>query len=184
MSDRKTMVVVIDIESTGIDTRTAKLVQLGAVAMDPETGRTQVLFNSNSNPGIPIPDGAREVHGISDEDVRWSPTNAMVIRCLDYQLAVLSRAFDLILAGYNSDSYDIPVLKNLCADRHIYGLPTLDAFRLAARMNLPTEGLKLTQVYKHVSGKEPVNAHDATADCYMTAKILFHQMEHFKMRSR
>ena len=57
----------IDAASTGLDTRTARIVRLTVLKIDNTgTERTRSVL---VNPGTPIPPGATEVHGITDDDV-------------------------------------------------------------------------------------------------------------------
>jgi len=69
ISDKR--IVLFDLETTSPDTKAARIVQFGAVVLEPDDKiRTieHLIF-----PGIPIPPEATEVHGISDEMVADCP---------------------------------------------------------------------------------------------------------------
>jgi DNA polymerase-3 subunit epsilon len=66
--------IVLDTETTGTDTETDRVVELGLVAFEfvPSTGeivRVTGVYDSLEDPGVPIPPEATEIHGITDEMV-------------------------------------------------------------------------------------------------------------------
>lgn len=63
--------VAFDVETTGLDARTDKVVEFGAVRFD-RNGRLEE-YAQLVNPGCPIPPAALSVHGITDEEVAGSP---------------------------------------------------------------------------------------------------------------
>ncbi|MBU4491108.1 MAG: hypothetical protein KKD69_01435 [Euryarchaeota archaeon] len=63
-------------------------------------GREEVL-SEIINPGIPIPPGASQIHGIYDQDVQDKPQ----FRGRAQELLTWLNGCDL--AGYNSDKFDI-----------------------------------------------------------------------------
>lgn len=67
--------VALDTETTGLDTVRDRVVQIGAVrlARGRVTGQT---FETLVDPGIPIPEGGRGIHGIDDTMVRSAPAFA------------------------------------------------------------------------------------------------------------
>ena len=67
---------VIDLETTGTDTREDRIVEVAVLTVYP--GGTAVSFVRRVNPGRPIPAGASAVHGITDADVADSPAFAAV----------------------------------------------------------------------------------------------------------
>lgn len=72
-------VIVIDTETTGLDARTERVVELAAVLLeeDPHTGwHPSDTFSSLVCPGIPIPPTASAVHHLVDEDVAGAPALA------------------------------------------------------------------------------------------------------------
>jgi len=105
--------VVIDSETTGLDPRSARVVELAAVRL--VGGRIEIegAFRRLINPGGPIPLAATRVHGIDDAAVTDAPAfrgiwpefsdawaNAVVIgHTIGFDLAVLERACCWSAAG-------------------------------------------------------------------------------------
>ena len=98
----KRPIVFIDLETTGINVSSDRIVEISALKIHPN-GKEQWL-NTRVNPEMPIPEKATEIHGISDEDVAGSPTFKEIAK----NVAVFLEGCDL--AGYNAIKFDIPVL--------------------------------------------------------------------------
>lgn len=64
--------IVIDTETTGLDPKRDKIVEIGAVELVDyrPTGRT---FHCYANPGIPMPADAVDVHGLTDDFLAQFP---------------------------------------------------------------------------------------------------------------
>ena len=69
---REIEIALVDVETTGRDAGTDRVVELG-IAVG-RGGEIVARYNWLINPGVPIPDGARAVHGISDDDVKDAPS--------------------------------------------------------------------------------------------------------------
>jgi DNA polymerase-3 subunit epsilon len=69
-------IAVLDTETTGRDPQNDRIVEIGIVIG--VRGEVFKRLNWLVNPGIPIPDAAREVHGISDDDVKDAPRFAQI----------------------------------------------------------------------------------------------------------
>lgn len=73
-------VAVIDFETTGTNPATDRVVEIGVVGFD---GGTMVFRESLLiNPGMPIPEDSRAVHGISDDEVADAPRFAEALPAL------------------------------------------------------------------------------------------------------
>jgi CBS domain-containing protein len=122
--------VVLDTETTGLDARTARLVQIGAIRIAGADIDHGERFESLVNPGIPIPAVTTAVHGITDARVRDAPRFAAVAPALadflrssvvighaiGYDLAVLRREHDLAgLAWRPPRALDVRQLARLAA---------------------------------------------------------------------
>ena len=66
--------VVVDTETTGLDARTARLVQIGAVRLGGGSLDKSERFEQLVDPGVPIPAIASAIHGIKDEHVGNAPS--------------------------------------------------------------------------------------------------------------
>ncbi|MFF2658741.1 exonuclease domain-containing protein [Kitasatospora sp. NPDC058032] len=67
-----------DTETTGVDVETDRIVS-AALVVQSAPGAVPVATDWLADPGVPIPDGARAVHGISDETVRAHGRPAAVV---------------------------------------------------------------------------------------------------------
>ena len=94
---------VLDIQSTGLNPDTARIVQLSVLRVDPDGGEN--LKSVIVNPGIAIPASATHVHGISDSTVVGKP----VFRAYARGLADHLEGCDL--AGFGIKRFGIPLLQ-------------------------------------------------------------------------
>lgn len=98
----KNPLIFFDLETTGVDTVKDRIVEISMLKVLPngtEEVRTKLI-----NPQMPIPAGATEVHGISDEDVKDAPTFKQIAK----SLADFMEGCDI--AGFNSSRFDVPLL--------------------------------------------------------------------------
>lgn len=90
--------VYFDLEGTGTDPYTDRIVEICMVEVGP--GAAQTPFVARVNPTVPIPAEATAVHGISDADVADEPTFAEIA-------PTVQRAVEgAVLCGYNIRRYD------------------------------------------------------------------------------
>lgn len=66
-------VVALDLETTGLDVRRARIVQIGAVPVSRGALGVGGEFSMLVNPGAPIPASATAIHGLSNADVLGAP---------------------------------------------------------------------------------------------------------------
>ena len=92
-----------DLETTGIDPATDKIVEISALQLAPDGTRDSKT--RRVNPGRPIPPEASAVHGILDDDVCDEPTFGQIARSL------LDWIGDADLAGFNIRRFDVPLLE-------------------------------------------------------------------------
>ncbi len=64
-------IALLDVETTGRDASIDRVVEIGIVVG--RSGEVVARYNWLVNPGMPIPEEARAVHGISDADVKDAP---------------------------------------------------------------------------------------------------------------
>ena len=157
--------VAFDSETTGLDTNVARMIQLGAVRIEHGEVDESQNFQSLINPGVPIPDESRAIHGISDEDVADAPDFARVVADFD--------AFrgDSVIVGYAS-GFDLAMLKR---EREIAGLDWVAPRCLDVRYlvnllapNLPDFSLDTIAGW---CGIEISDRHSALGDAIATAAI-------------
>jgi DNA polymerase-3 subunit epsilon len=88
-------VALLDVETTGRDAAHDRVIEVGIVVG--RGGEVVARYNWLLNPGIPIPQESREVHGITDEQVASSPSFEAVAQ----EIADALR--NRIPAAYNAD---------------------------------------------------------------------------------
>jgi len=161
--------IIIDLETTGVSVTTDRIVQIGAI----EINGTEIISEKNMlvNPGMPISAGATEVHGISDEDVKDAPLFGRISKSL----------FEFLdgrkIGGYNSNSFDIPILIEEFSRVGIDWNPDLSDLVDFFRMEAAIYQRNLSAAYKRYTGKELDDAHDALADVKATFEVMKGQMK-------
>lgn len=160
--DRPT--IVIDFETTSVDTELTRIVQIGAIKY--KTDGTTEEKNVLINPEIPIPVEASEVHGITDEMVKDAPKFKQIAKNLREWVK------DCDFITYNGESFDLPVLNAELVRAGLepidWEFNSVDVFKLYRHLYPNT----LSDVYKRLTGKEVENAHDAMNDVLATKEIL------------
>ena len=163
--------VVFDIESTGVNARADRIIELAAIRVDPdgtETAKCWLL-----NPGVPIPKETTEIHGITDEIVRNCPTFADVAG----EVEEFFRGCDL--SGFNSDRFDVPCLEEefARAGRN---------FESSARRHVDVQRIyhkkeprDLSAAVRFYLGRDHAGAHGAEADARATLDVLKAQMSRY-----
>ena len=152
-----------DIESTGVETETARIIELACIKYNVDG--TQEEKTILVNPGVPIPVEASDVHGITDEIVKDKPFFKQ------YAQAVRNWFDRCDLAGFNSDNFDIPLLSAEFERAGLEGInwnPNLLDIMKLYRLLYPNT---LSDVYKRLTGKELEGAHGAVFDCKATKEI-------------
>lgn len=156
-------IIYFDIESTGVETESARIVELACIKYNPDG--TQEEKTILVNPTIPIPKEASDVHNITDEMVKDKPTFKQ------YAQAIRDWFKDCDLAGFNSNNYDVPLLSAEFERAGLEGIdwnPNLFDVLTLYRNLFPNT---LSDVYKRLTGEELEGAHGALADITATKVI-------------
>ncbi len=168
-------VLVFDTETTGVDVRNDRVVEVGGAMF--EGGVRTRLYNVRVNPGVPIPPGATAVHGISDADVSGAAgfldVGRRFVGHLDGSAADGIRP---LLCGYNALSFDVPLL-NAELERHglehrIDPAQVLDPIVFMKWFHRDLKGRRLVESCEHY-GVTLKNAHSAAGDSDATGGLLF-----------
>ncbi|MCM1373206.1 MAG: 3'-5' exonuclease [Bacteroides sp.] len=164
-------IIFFDLETTGIDVATDRIVELSIVRI--ETNGNRQSMTMRLNPEKHIPAEASAVHGIFDADVKDCPT-------FKDKAEELKKIFDgCDLAGFNSNRFDIPVL----AEEFIRAgvIIDLNSPRRVDVQNIyhKLERRTLTAAYKFYCNKDLENAHSALADTEATLEVLEAQLDHY-----
>ena len=167
----KNPLVFFDLETTGMDTATDRIVEISYLKVFPNG--TEESKTMRVNPEVPIPEGATAVHGISDEDVKNCPTFKEIAKTLARDIEGCD------LAGYNSNRFDIPLLAEefLRADTDIdlKKRKFVDIQTIFHKMEQRT----LSAAYRFYCDKELVGAHGAEADTKATYEVLQAQLDRY-----
>ena len=167
----KNPLVFFDLETTGIDMVNDRIVEICILKVFPD-GRTEVKTR-RVNPTIPIPAQATAIHGITNEDVKDSPTFKEIAK----SLVQLIEGCDF--AGYNSNKFDLPLLAEefirAGIDFDLKKRKFIDVQTIFHKMEQRT----LVAAYKFYCDKDLNNAHSAEADTVATYEVLKAQLDRY-----
>lgn len=161
---------VVDVETTGTDPRTDRIVQMAAVIVN---GRGDVVdtFDTVVRPQNPshYVHGAQDIHGISEQDVE----QGMPLREALQRLWSVSDGH--LFAAHNA-RFDIDFLH---AESERVGLDTkvdryIDTLELARRTDVSRERRHSLDALCRHYGIERERSHEAKADATATAELLLH----------
>ena len=163
--------IVFDLETTGINTTTDRIVELYMIKLTPDGEREDV--HEYINPGRPIPPEVTAIHGISDEMVKDKPQFG----------EIAPRIFEFIkgcdFGGFNSNKFDMPMLVEELMrngiEPDLMEVKFVDAQRIFHKM----EPRNLTAAFKYYYQKDLENAHSAKADTEATLEIILAQAERY-----
>ena len=162
--------VVVDLETTGLDTDFCDIIEIGAIRY--VNGEKTGEFSTLVKPLEPLDEYITELTGITDEMLENAPPAADVLK--DFLAFIGS---DLIV-GYNV-SFDINFLYDKINEflSLIFSNNFIDVMRIARRVLPDAKNHKLLTVTKHLKISNTI-AHRALADCEMCAAVY----EEFKKR--
>lgn len=132
MEDLK--IVLFDTETTGLGFSAGICeIAFASFCLSELADPSQIkVFSGLINPGMPIEAGAMAVHGISDEDVAFSPKLEKAWEKMAKELADAD-----FVSGYNSEKFDVPLMNaNLARAGIEVGIttPSLDVMRIYQRI--------------------------------------------------
>jgi len=163
--------VVFDLEATGLNKQSDRIVSMALVRYEPDGSSEKV--NYLINPTVPIPEETTAIHGITDEDVADAPTFAEMAEIIERHFAGAD------LAGYNILGYDIGLLTKEFSRANrpfsIEGRRVLDAQRIFFR-NEPRD---LSAALRFFCGDTHDQSHDALGDVLATIRVLGGEFEKY-----
>lgn len=161
--------VFFDLETTGLNISKDRIIEISLLKImedGSEISKTWLV-----NPEIPISEEAFTIHGISNEDVKNSPTFAEI----GAEILLFLQNCDI--AGYNSNKFDLPLLMEefLRAeiDFDLRGIRFIDVQNIFHKMEPRT----LSAAHKFYCKTEMENAHQAEADTKATYNVLKGQLD-------
>jgi len=172
----KRPVAVIDLETTELDIKIARIVSIGIVILDCD-GSVKYKNELRVNPRVEIPKHTIDVHGITNDMIKNSPP----FSALAETIAELLNNCDF--AGYNIEKFDLPILKrefalagisNFGKDANVIDVRTI--FIKNLRKDLSSAVL-------HYLGRPHRDAHQALSDASATAEVLLKQIEAHNLSS-
>ncbi len=167
----KRPLVFFDLETTGVNTATDRIVQISMIKVFPD-GKEE-KYNYFVNPGMPIPAEATAIHGITDDMVKDKPMFPEIAP----EIANIINGSDL--AGYNSNRFDIPLL----AEELLRAEVDVDFSKIkfvdVQNIFYKKEPRTLVAAYQFYCQKDLENAHSSDADTLATYEVLKAQLERY-----
>ena len=161
--------IALDMETTGTDPETARIVQI-CVGISTAPGEWSP-FTTLVNPGAPIPAAATAVHGITDEMVADAPAVGDVLRNLERWWGSADGGTPVVA---HHAAYDLTVLdreaRRAGVELEVAGWTVLDTLVLFRRFDWRTGGRSLGRLAARYNITFP--AHDAEADALAALRLL------------
>ena len=161
----------IDLETTGINLGTDRIIEIGMIKILPDGNRS--ARRKLINPEMAIPAASTDIHGISNEMIKDAPTFKQAANDIRQFLD------NCDLSGYNSNRFDIPMLVEeflrAGVEFDMKGRKLVDVQKVFHMMEQRT----LTAAYKFYCQKNLEGAHSAEADARATMEILEAQVERY-----
>lgn len=162
---------VIDLEATGTNLSTDRIVEIAIVKIMPDGKR--LVKRKLLNPEMPIPPAVTDIHGITDEMVKDAPTFRQVANEIRQFIDTAD------LAGYNSNRFDVPLLVEeflrVSLDLDFRNRKLIDVQKIFHSMEPRT----LSAAYRFYCSSELQNAHSAEADAAATWEVLQSQVQRY-----
>lgn len=162
-------IAFFDLETTGVNISTDKIVEIAIVKLMPDG--TRIAKRKLINPEQPILNS--DIHGVTDEMVKDAPTFKVVAN------EIKQFVENCDLGGYNSNRFDVPLLMEeflrAGMDLDLTHNKMLDVQHIFYSMEPRT----LTAAYKFYCGKDLENAHSAEADINATIDVLESQLKRY-----
>lgn len=164
-------IVLFDLESTGLNTVTDRVVEISMLKVHPDGQEDELTMRIN--PGVPIPEESSKIHGIYLKDIEDKPSFKDASR----QIMAFIKGCDL--GGYNSNRFDIPLLaeelERAGVEIDIKKIKLIDVQAIFFKQEPRT----LAGAYKFYCKKDLENAHSAQADVRATWEILKAQVDRY-----
>lgn len=164
---------VFDLETTGIDVESARIVTACVAVLDAHD-RVQARWDWLADPGVPIPEGAAAVHGITTERARTEGRDARTVVAEITQSLRILLGLGMPLVIYNAP-YDLSLLDRECRRHGLVPLqapsPVIDPLVIDKALDRYRKGkrtlIAAAERYEVILD----NAHDAGADAIAAGLI-------------
>lgn len=163
-------VLSFDLETTSANPREARIVTSALVRIDSEGAHPTELL---ADPGIPIPEAASKVHGISTEYARehGKPHDEVLAATVDAINDAWEQGYTLVV--YNAP-YDLTVLRQLTGDFVVTG-PVFDPYVIDKVFDPYRKGKRTLEAVCEQYQVRIDQAHNATADALAAARVAWMQ---------
>lgn len=161
--------IVVDLETTGLDPKTDKIIEIGALKI--QNGTVVGSFSELVNPGRKLEERIVEITGICDEDLKdASYIEEVLPKFLDF-------AGEEVLLGH-SILFDYSFLKKAAVNQKIsFERQGIDTLRIARRHLPHLESRSLPYLCKHY--KIPHQPHRALSDVEATYALYQRLLQEF-----
>jgi DNA polymerase-3 subunit epsilon len=168
-----TRLAVFDLETTGVDVDTSRIVS-ACIAVLESDGSLQAQFNWLADPEIEIPEGASAVHGITTERAREDGRTAeTVVGEITATIRALL-AVGIPLVVYNAP-YDLSLLDRECRRHRVEPLgtphPVIDPLVIDKAVDRYRKGKRTLVAAAERYGVDLDDAHDAAADAIAAGRV-------------
>lgn len=168
-----TRLAVFDLETTGVDVDTSRIVSACIAVLEPD-GSLHAQFNWLADPGIEIPEGASAVHGITTERARGDGRTAeTVVGEITATIRALL-AVGIPLVVYNAP-YDLSLLDRECRRHRVEPLgsphPVIDPLVIDKAVDRYRKGKRTLVAAAERYGVDLADAHDAAADAIAAGRV-------------
>jgi len=102
---RTTPMVVLDVESTGLDPEADRIVQIAMIQVD--GGEITDEFVTLIDPTVPIPPESSAIHGIAAERLSAESATTFVMHARE----IARRAARRVVVSYNAARFDLPIVR-------------------------------------------------------------------------
>ena len=163
---------VIDVETTGLDPKTDRIVEVAAVtvALEPRPHVGPLSLDSLVDPGVPIGPVAQSIHHIGDEMVAGAPRYETLVP----RLGELARSGPFA-------AHRAPFDRAFTRSRR----PWICTFRLARHLwpEAPSHANQVLRYYlgleveEHLAGEAGIVPHRAAGDALVSAALLIRELE-------
>lgn len=165
------MITTFDTETTGLTKAAGNdlfaqphLVEIYAMQTD-GAGNLVAEYETLIKPPIPIPKATTKIHGITDYDVRDSPTFAEVYRDI---VTVFFGSHTVVAHNLSFDEWMIIYELRRIGKEHHFPYPPIKFCTVEQSLHLKGHRLKNNELYEIATGKELVDAHQAKNDVMAT----------------
>jgi len=164
--------VFIDLETTGTETLSDRIVEFSALKMNPDN--TEESITVRINPQMPIPPEATAVHGIKDNDVKDKPSFK------ESAMAIKNFLENCDLGGFNIKRFDLEILEAEFRRAEIEFSKDNRCILDIQTIYHKFDPRDLPAAYKKYCGKEIEKHHSAEHDVRATVDVFKSQLEAHK----